>query len=237
LTDLAYRCQNVLRWRMPTSISDLTAAYRRPRMAHQASRETGRAGVVFWLFGRSFLSPRLLYFPRDFCIFPVNYRQIVKNYCCFKWFFTISQRSVRLGVVCGPREQQWERINGKERRPTTKICALPNKPKHGEGSPNCEFHHRTLSVALLTPRSRLLANARVTAHRRVLQAAYNCRSVIARIRLPFANPPTPPPPVGAPALLFFTYRTRLANTFRVDLLLFRRIYPRRVNCCRQSTFT
>jgi hypothetical protein len=28
--------------------------------------------------------------------------------------------------------------NGKERRPTTKICALPNKPKHGEGLPTCE---------------------------------------------------------------------------------------------------
>jgi hypothetical protein len=51
---------------------------------------------------------------------------------------TISQRSVRLGVVCGPREPQWERINGKERRPTTTICALPNKPKHGEGLPTWE---------------------------------------------------------------------------------------------------
>jgi hypothetical protein len=64
----------------------------------------------------------------------------------------------------------------------------------------------------------------------------NTRSVIARIRLPFANPPTPPPQ-EPPALLFFTYRTRLANTLRVEISLFRRIYPRRVNCCRQSTFT
>jgi hypothetical protein len=40
--------------------------------------------------------------------------------------------------VCGPREPQWERINGKERRPKTKICALPNKPKHGEGLPTWE---------------------------------------------------------------------------------------------------
>jgi hypothetical protein len=104
--------------------------------------------------------------------------------------------------------------------------------------PGKEFHHRTLSVALLRRRSRPLANARVTARRRVLQADQHsiCHCTNPTAICQPAHPPTPPPQ-EPPALLFFTYRTRLANTLRVEISLFRRIYPRRANCCRQSTFT
>jgi hypothetical protein len=175
------------------------------------------------------------FFPRDFCLFPVNYRRIITNYCCRKWSFTISQRSVRLGVVCGPREPQWERMGrNADRRRRSALYRISRNTARAR-RPGREFHHRTLSVALLRRRSRLLANARVTARRRVLQAYQHS---ICHCTNPTAIcQPAHPTPARAPRFAIFPHRTRLANTLRVEISLFRRIYPRRVNCCRQSTFT
>jgi hypothetical protein len=107
--------------------------------------------------------------------------------------------------VCGPREPQWERIGrNADRRRRSALYRISRNTARACRPANSTT--RTLSVALLRRRSRLLANARVTARRRVLQAA---QQSICHCTNPTAIcQPAHPTPRKSPPLCYFSLTAR-----------------------------